>query len=200
MIADFMTYRGIAIMVARLADAGNWPLLMTAAVQSITQDYSWAPAIGPGPAAGVDRADVARRLYFRDARPLRRASRLRACDPGARLRPSRRACARRFADDRPRARRRRRVRGLPCGHGGRRARHARCRRARAGCVRAQARRTPRPPARAAPGRRARSANDPPRRRRAGADRSMRCSRSGAGMRSPRRELWSCWRSRSAPLR
>ena len=48
MIADFMTYRGIAIMVARLADAGNWPLLMSAAVQSITQDYSWAPALVPG--------------------------------------------------------------------------------------------------------------------------------------------------------
>ena len=26
MIADFMTYRSIAMMVARLADAGNWPL------------------------------------------------------------------------------------------------------------------------------------------------------------------------------
>ncbi|MGH6797130.1 MAG: hypothetical protein ACREDI_01930, partial [Roseiarcus sp.] len=48
MIADFMTYRGIAMMVARLADAGNWPLLMAAAVQSITQDYSWAPGLVPG--------------------------------------------------------------------------------------------------------------------------------------------------------
>ena len=48
MIADFMTYRGIAMMVARLADAGNWPLLISAAVQSITQDYSWAPALVPG--------------------------------------------------------------------------------------------------------------------------------------------------------
>jgi hypothetical protein len=45
MIADFMTYRGIAVIVARLADAGNWPLLLSAAVQSITQDYSWAPAL-----------------------------------------------------------------------------------------------------------------------------------------------------------
>jgi hypothetical protein len=43
MIADFMIYRGIAMMVARLADAGDWPLLLSAAVQSITQDYSWAP-------------------------------------------------------------------------------------------------------------------------------------------------------------
>ena len=48
MIADFMTYRGIAMMVARLADAGDWPLLLNAAVQSITQDYSWAPGLVPG--------------------------------------------------------------------------------------------------------------------------------------------------------
>jgi len=48
MIADFMTYRGVAMMVARLAHAGNWPLLISAAVQSITQDYSWAPALAPG--------------------------------------------------------------------------------------------------------------------------------------------------------
>ena len=48
MIADFMTYRGIAMVVARLADAGNWPLLLSAAVQSVTQDYSWAPALVPG--------------------------------------------------------------------------------------------------------------------------------------------------------
>ena len=48
MIADFMTYRGIAMMVAGLADAGKWALLLGAAVQSITQDYSWAPALVPG--------------------------------------------------------------------------------------------------------------------------------------------------------
>ena len=48
MIADFMTYRGIAMMVARLVDAGNWPLLLSASVQSITQDYSWAPGLAPG--------------------------------------------------------------------------------------------------------------------------------------------------------
>jgi hypothetical protein len=48
MIADFMTYRGIAMMVARLADARNWPLLLSASVQSITQDYSWAPGLVPG--------------------------------------------------------------------------------------------------------------------------------------------------------
>jgi hypothetical protein len=48
MIADFMTYRGIAMMVARLADAGDWPLLLGATLQSVTQDYSWAPALVPG--------------------------------------------------------------------------------------------------------------------------------------------------------
>ena len=48
MIADFMTYRGVAMMVARLIDAGNAPLLLSAAVQSITQDYSWSPALAPG--------------------------------------------------------------------------------------------------------------------------------------------------------
>ena len=37
-----MTYRGIAMMVARLMDVGNWPLLLTAGVKSITQDI-------PGP-------------------------------------------------------------------------------------------------------------------------------------------------------
>jgi hypothetical protein len=48
MIADFMTYRGIAMMVARLVGAGNWALLLSASVQSITQDYSWAPGLVPG--------------------------------------------------------------------------------------------------------------------------------------------------------
>jgi hypothetical protein len=48
MIADFMTYRGIAMMVARLVDARSWPLLLTASVRSITQDYSWAPGLVPG--------------------------------------------------------------------------------------------------------------------------------------------------------
>jgi hypothetical protein len=48
MIADFMNYRGIAMMVARLMDAGAWPLLLAAAVQSIMHDYSWAPALVPG--------------------------------------------------------------------------------------------------------------------------------------------------------
>ncbi len=48
MIADFMTYRGTAMIVARLTAAGNWPLLLTAGVESITQDYSWAPGLVPG--------------------------------------------------------------------------------------------------------------------------------------------------------
>ncbi len=48
MIADFMTYRGIAMMVAQVADAGAWPLLLGATVQSVTQDYSWAPGLVPG--------------------------------------------------------------------------------------------------------------------------------------------------------
>ena len=48
MIADFMTYRSVSVMVARLADAGNWPLLFSAVAQSITQDYGWGPAVIPG--------------------------------------------------------------------------------------------------------------------------------------------------------
>ena len=48
MIADFVTYRGIAMMIARLIDTGDWSLLLGASVQSITQDYSWAPAFAPG--------------------------------------------------------------------------------------------------------------------------------------------------------
>jgi hypothetical protein len=43
-----MTYRGVSIMVARLVDAGAWPLLFSAAAQSITQDYAWGPALAPG--------------------------------------------------------------------------------------------------------------------------------------------------------
>ena len=48
MAADALTYRGVAMMVARLVDAQNWPLLLSASVQSITQDYSWAPGLVPG--------------------------------------------------------------------------------------------------------------------------------------------------------
>jgi hypothetical protein len=46
--ADALTSRGIAMMVARLADAGNWPLLLSAALQSVTLDYSLAPGLVPG--------------------------------------------------------------------------------------------------------------------------------------------------------
>jgi hypothetical protein len=48
MIADFMTYRSVAIAIAKMADAGNLTLLLTAALESIAQDYSWAPALAPG--------------------------------------------------------------------------------------------------------------------------------------------------------
>ena len=89
MIADFMTYRGIAMMVARLIDAGNWPLLLGAAVQSITQDYSWAPALIPGFLLALTEPTSRADLYVRAARPLCRAGRFRARDPGARLRAPR---------------------------------------------------------------------------------------------------------------
>jgi hypothetical protein len=62
MIADFMTYRGISIMVARLADAGDWPLLASAAAQSITQDYAWGPALVPGLALALTRP-TSRAIY-----------------------------------------------------------------------------------------------------------------------------------------
>ncbi len=62
MIADFMTYRNISTMVARLADAGHWPLLCFAAVESIAQDYSWAPALAPGLALAAT-APFSRAVY-----------------------------------------------------------------------------------------------------------------------------------------
>jgi hypothetical protein len=62
MIADFMTCRNIAIMVARLADAGHWPLLLFATVESIAQDYSWAPALVPGLALALT-APFSRAVY-----------------------------------------------------------------------------------------------------------------------------------------
>ena len=170
MIADFMTYRGIAMMVARLGRRGR---LAAAARRGRPVHHArlfLGAGIGSRLPAGPDRADVARHLHLRAARPLRRAGRFGARDPGARLRAPRGACARRAADHCSCARRRRRVRRLPCGNGGRRARHARRRRSRAGCLRAQAGRAPRPLARvAARPRRARQADDPPRRYGAGAD-------------------------------
>ena len=62
MIADFMTYRGISIVVARLADAGAWPLLFSAAAQSITQDYAWGPALAPGLALALTQP-TSRAIY-----------------------------------------------------------------------------------------------------------------------------------------
>jgi hypothetical protein len=62
MIADFMTYRGISIMIARLADAGNWPLLASAAAQSTTQDYAWGPALVPGLLLGLTQP-TSRAIY-----------------------------------------------------------------------------------------------------------------------------------------
>ena len=62
MIADFMNYRNISIMVARLADAGHWPLLLIAGVESIAQDYSWAPALAPGLALALT-APFSRAVY-----------------------------------------------------------------------------------------------------------------------------------------
>ncbi len=62
MIADFMTYRGVSIEVARLAHARDWPLLVTAAIESIVEDYSWAPALAPGLALALT-APFSRAVY-----------------------------------------------------------------------------------------------------------------------------------------
>ena len=62
MIADFMTYRGVSIEVARLAHAREWPLLVTAAIESIVEDYSWAPALAPGLALALT-APFSRAVY-----------------------------------------------------------------------------------------------------------------------------------------
>ena len=83
MIADFMTYRGIAIMIARLADAGKWPLLMSATAELITQDYSWAPALAPGLALAI-AWQLRGGLHVRASCPLRRAGPACARDPGVR--------------------------------------------------------------------------------------------------------------------
>ena len=86
MIADFVTYRGIAIMVARLADAGNRRCSGRQLVGLITQDYSWSLR-PPG------RTLAPRRLPFASspsaAGPLRAAGPPRADGPGARSRAAR---------------------------------------------------------------------------------------------------------------
>jgi hypothetical protein len=80
MIADFMTYRGVSIMVARLVDAGAWPLLFSAPAQSITQDYAWGPALAPGLALALTnrpRAPSTRLQCWRST-PRRRCWRSRS--------------------------------------------------------------------------------------------------------------------------
>ena len=150
MIADFMTYRGIAMMVARLSDAGNWPLLVTAAVQSITQDYSWAPGLVPGlllaATEPASRAIYSFALLALYAVPAAFALAVLARDCARRAGLARDASPAVLALGAAAA-----FAAYPAAYCGRRARHARCRRARAGCLRAQAGRTPRAPARAAPG-------------------------------------------------
>ena len=118
----------------------------------ITQDYSWAPALVPGfllaltePTSRAIYTFALLALYAAPA-ALALAILARDCARRAGLAPRR---ARQAAC--PRSRRRRRARRLSCGNGGRRARHARRRRSRAGCLRAQAGRAPRPPARVATG-------------------------------------------------
>jgi hypothetical protein len=96
MIADFMTYRGIAMMVARLADSGAWPVLLSATARSVTQDYSWAPALAPGVLLALteptSRAAYTFALIALYAAPAALALAILACDcarrAGLRLSPS----------------------------------------------------------------------------------------------------------------
>ena len=177
MIADFMTYRGISIMIARLADAGDWPLLFSAAAQSITQDYAWGPALVPGLALALTQP-TSRAVYTFALLALYAAPALLALAILARD-LARRAGLRRLPSpqpspvnrrgetpfSRPReeggpqgrmrvqraagARRRRHFFRLSGRDGGRGARHAGCRRTRAHRLRASTGRAPRPPAGAA---------------------------------------------------
>jgi hypothetical protein len=48
MAGDFIRYREMAVAVASLVDAGRWSDLISAFVASMTDDYSWAPALAPG--------------------------------------------------------------------------------------------------------------------------------------------------------
>jgi hypothetical protein len=48
MIADFMFYRKLSIMVASLIDSGRWPSLILDLLASMKEDYSWFPALAPG--------------------------------------------------------------------------------------------------------------------------------------------------------
>jgi hypothetical protein len=97
MIADFMTYRGIAMMVARLVDARNWLLLLGASVQSITQDYSWAPGLVPGVLLAVteptSRAIYTFAILALYAAPAALALAVLARDYARRVSPTRRSDA-----------------------------------------------------------------------------------------------------------
>ena len=62
MIADFMTYRGVAVMIARLLLSGDWALFAIAGVESIARDYSWLPALVPGLALAAT-APFSRAVY-----------------------------------------------------------------------------------------------------------------------------------------
>ena len=62
MIADFMTYRGVAVMIARLLLSGDWALFAIAGVESIARDYSWLPALAPGLALATT-APFSRAVY-----------------------------------------------------------------------------------------------------------------------------------------
>jgi hypothetical protein len=88
MIADFMNYRGVSITVARLARAGDWPLLLRAAAESIVQDYSWAPALAPGLTLALtqpfSRAVYTFALIAFYAAPAAFALAILACDLGRR--------------------------------------------------------------------------------------------------------------------
>ena len=48
MTADFIRYREAAVAVAALADSGRWSELLAGFVTTMTDDYSWAPALAPG--------------------------------------------------------------------------------------------------------------------------------------------------------
>jgi hypothetical protein len=53
MIADFMFYRKVSIAVATLMRSFQFPALILDLAGSMKEDYSWAPALGPGLVLGV---------------------------------------------------------------------------------------------------------------------------------------------------
>ncbi|THD42207.1 MAG: hypothetical protein E7774_16285 [Bradyrhizobium sp.] len=62
MVSDFIHYREAAIAIAGLADAGRWRALILGFVASMTDDYSWAPALAPGLAMAAS-APLSRLAY-----------------------------------------------------------------------------------------------------------------------------------------